>query len=237
MMSNDRYIFLSVLIVLVVLSSGTGTTAAEKTIAAPDAPDRKVFQNFANKIIAGVTNSTSSRLPKSRIELAIKYFEQTYASVSGKNQRIALWPFRAKNIPIAKTVADGFNDQLMAELLNSERGPYEFVARDALKPLIADLYETGALDGEDDPIAALMSRARNIDILIQGRMRLAEGGVTLGYKAVRMDGTIVAQTNRIVIPLKAYDKTASDNLLTLDQTVSQAATHFAEALADLDLAY
>ena len=224
---------LSGLVALTIFWSASDAMAEVKNVATLDSPDQKVFKIFAKEIIKGVTNSSTSRPPKSRVESALKYLKQTYASVYGKKQRIAIWPFHAENIPIAKSVADGFNDQLLTEMLNAEPGPYEFVARDALKPLIADLSETGALEAEDDPVAALMSRARNIDILVQGRMRLVDKGLSLGYKAVRMDGAIVAQTKRIIIPLKVNDKIVQNNLLTLDQSVDRAANHFAEALSDL----
>jgi hypothetical protein len=172
-------------------------------------------------------------VPKSGSPTIKNYLRKKYAFKDGARLRLAIWPFHRDKIPVAKSIADGFNDKLLAALLKRKSGQMTFVARDALKAIISDLSETGALDSEDDPIAALMAKARKVDVLIQGRMRLVEGGLSLGYKAVRMDGTILAQTSRIIVLLKAFDKAQLNDLLTIDHAVIKAADYFANRLNDI----
>ena len=194
----------------------------------------QIYQTLADQIISGLSAAGRLRPAKSRTEQAVHYFKQTYAYIYGDKQRVAIWPFQKDNIPIPKQVADGFNDKLLAALLSRTGGRYEFVARDALKAIIADLEQTGGLDQDGDPIAALMKRARDIDILVAGRVRLTDKGLTLGYKAVRVDGTILAQTDRLAIALSDNNRSQPDNLLTLDQAVKAAARRLTELAPELE---
>jgi hypothetical protein len=224
-------------------SSGIGSAliAAGMVMASPTAyaqsplaePPENVFEKFANELVGSI-NSTPRRRPDSALNSNEKaYLQKKYAYIGGRKLRIAVWPFHKDKIPIAKSIADGFNDRLLAALLKNQNSNIEFVARSALKTIIADMSDTGALDSDDDPIAALMAKARNVDALIQGRMRLVEGGLSLGYKAVRMDGTILAQTARVTLPLKPQDTATLNDLLSVDQAVSKASRYFADNLRDI----
>ena len=147
--------------------------------------------------------------------------------------RVAIWPFQKDKIPIAKTIADNYNDRLLARLLKLNDGKIEFVARDALKTIIDDKFQTGALDKGDQPIAALMENASNIDVLIQGKIRTVGKGISLAYKAVGMDGKIIAQTLPALLTLKQKEKNILDNLLTIDQIISGAANSFVNNASDM----
>lgn len=197
------------------------------------APVKTDFEQFSRQLLAGINNQIFGGALTPESQTAKDYLKKKYAFTGGRNLRVAIWPFHKDNIPIAKSIADGFNDKLLATLLKHRSGQITFVARDALKAIISDMSETGALESDDDPIAALMAKARDVDVLIQGRMRLVEGGLSLGYKAVRMDGTILAQTARIVLALNAADKSALDDLLTMDQAIKKAAGFFAGRLNDM----
>lgn len=198
------------------------------------AQSQQIYDKFADQIISDLSASSRTRAPQSQSDQAVLYFKKTYASIYGKKQRIAIWPFQKNKIPIAKDIADGFNDHLLAALLRRAGGRFEFVARDTLKAIIDDLAQTGGLDAGDDPIAALMERARDIDVLVTGRMRLTEQGLSLGYKAVRVDGTIISQTDRQALPLQTFERTQPDDLLTLDQAVKAAAKSMADQLSAIE---
>tara|TARA_B100000315_G_scaffold260857_1_gene326432 strand:- start:3478 stop:5010 length:1533 start_codon:yes stop_codon:yes gene_type:complete len=216
---------------LVVANAAVPTQAQAQSPVAE--PSGNVFEEFAKEIMSGIHSTSRNQSPVMNSSSEKAYLKKDYAYIGGKKLRFAVWPFHKDKIPIAKSIADGFNDRLLAALLKTQEGNIEIVARDALKAIIADMSATGALDEDDDPIAALMAKARNVDALIQGRMRLVEGGLSLGYKVARMDGTILAQTARVILPLKAQDKSTLNDLLTVDQAVSQASNFFADNLRDI----
>lgn len=195
---------------------------------------RDLFDAFAEQIIAGINASRRSTALATKVDAAAEYNKKAYAYISGNKPRIALWPFQAHKIPISTKVAEEFNEQLLASLLQKSKGRHQFIARNALKTIISDMSETGALDEPgDDAIAALMKRARDVDILIEGRMRLEGKKIFLVYKAVQMDGAIVAQTKPAVIELKPQTIAARNDLLTLDQAVLAAAKKLSESINDI----
>jgi hypothetical protein len=195
-------------------------------------PTNTDFENFSTELMAGIL-SQSSRNAKDSSQTAKDYKKKKFSLSSSKRLRVAIWPFQKNDIPIAKSIADGFNDKLLAALLKEPTKEITFVARDALRTIISDMSQTGVLESDGDPIAALMSKARDVDALIQGRMRLVDGGLSLGYKAVRMDGTILAQTARIVLPLKAFDIAMLNDLLSVDQAIARAAKSFSGRLNEI----
>ena len=196
--------------------------------------DKKTFDRLAKELIADVQRTLSHVPAQNKTEAAINYLKKAYAHAYGKKPRIALWPFRRDLIPISKIVADQVNDSFLASLLDHAAGRYEFVARDALKAIISDLHETGGLDvAPDDPIAALMQKARKIDILIEGKMHLDGRRISLTYKAVRMDGAIAGQTSPAYLHLKDPEVLTPPKLLSIDQAIDAAARALADQAGDM----
>lgn len=158
-----------------------------------------------------------------------EYIDSLYTWSPFKKTRIALWPFRQQDIPVPKTVADEFNAAVLAQLIKQSGGRYEFVARDSLRTLIADMNETGALDAVGtNPITALMKNAQDISILIEGKLTLKNRRFSASYKAVRLDSTIVAATDPVDIRLSRAERNADLATLSLNQAITAAA----KALAD-----
>ena len=171
------------------------------------------------------------------LKLAQELFSITRLDNADKRQssplRVAIWPFQKDKIPIAKQIADSYNDHLLAKLVKLNKGQLEFVARDALKTIIEDRFQTGALENGDQPIAALMKKASNVDVLIRGRLRVIRKGVSLSYKAIGMDGKILAQTVPVYLQLKEKEQNMVDDLLTVDRAVSEASRYFIENVSDI----
>jgi len=192
------------------------------------------FQRLAQELVQGM-NESLTRLPaRNKTEAAIAYFKKTYAYAAGHKPRVAVWPFRQDLVPVDKEDADALNDKLLAGLLKASKGNFEFVARDALRAIITDLEETGALETPtDDPIAALMRRARDIDILITGNLHLERNRLQVSYKAVRMDGTIVAQTQPTHLRMNAGRVASAHGALTLDEAVRLAVRQLTNEITDM----
>jgi len=156
------------------------------------------------------------------------------ASSDGRKLRVALWPFDAETIPVAKSLADELNAMLLAALLANYGNRYEFVARQSLGTLIEDMRRTGVWDETGGaPVAAVLKSAGEVDILIEGRMRLEIGGLSLFYKALRMDGVILAQTSPARLRLTPAEASLTAGTFSLDQAVRAAARHFADRAHDM----
>ncbi len=162
------------------------------------------------------------------------FMDMAYAYIHGETLRIAVWPFRKDRIPIAPDVAGEITDALLNELLRQSGSRYQFVARTALRSIIADMQETGALGDKSDPIAALMTSAQNIDILIEGKMKLEEHLLALYFKAIRVDGTIMAVSKKRHIRLTRRETSATRPSMNLDQAVTAAAKHFVDQAPELE---
>ena len=191
----------------------------------------EAFREIAYEIISGIDKS--GRPPKNAENLskALSYFRRIYDESAGKKLRIAIWPFDGDEVPIPKAAADEFNDTLLAQLQKQAGGRYDFIARETLKVLIADMESTGALDAAaGNPINALMNKAGNIHILISGKIRLDGARVVLTYKAVRTDGVISATTTPSSLPYVAPVVAA----MSIDQAVNAAARHFANQADDME---
>jgi hypothetical protein len=152
---------------------------------------------------------------------------------SGNTIKVAIIPFQKDKIPISKNIADGYNDRILSLLIKNKKGRIKFIARNGLGAIIDDQLQTGALDAGDDPIDTLLARARDIDILIIGKIRSVERGILLDYKAIKTNGVILHQTKSVVLTLKELQKTRVDDLLTIDQAVSGATEVFSNIVNDI----
>jgi len=149
-------------------------------------PQKGALKGRGGKI-HDIAQQLLSGIERSRKAFAAKGDSWTYKDPA----RIIVWPFEGPN---RRKVAR-LNDALLSALLELGEGRYTFMARDALKSIIDDMEATGALDDSGkDPVAALLERARDVDVMIRGAAA-AEGDVTsISFQAVRMDGVILAQT-------------------------------------------
>ena len=120
----------------------------------------------------------------------------------GRRSRIALWPFgRDEDLPVAREVAEAVNSSLLAALLRRPGNRYQFIGRDELRAVIADLEESGAVL---EPVQEVAKRSV-ADILIVGRLRIEGRDVKVAYKAVTSSlpnpGVLVAATAPRSIPV------------------------------------
>lgn len=127
--------------------------------------------------------------------------------VYGNPSRVIVWPFRAGDAPVKLAGLRKINDSFMASLLRAGGEEYSFVARDSLKAIIKDLEETGGLnDDRGDTVGALLAKARDVDILIKGEVVPDGDGAQVSFKALRMDGVILAQTTPRYFKIKRTKK-------------------------------
>ena len=179
-----------------------------------------VFTAFAEELVGQITDGNPSSLDK--------FF--SYVRV----RRIAVWPFREDQIPVSAAVAEELNAALEAALIRQSRGKFQFKARKELKPLIADMKDTGVLDDVDGaPIAALLKKAQEIDFLVIGSMRLDARALSLSYSAVGRDGRVYGRSGPKRIVLSAGEIAGGSTALTPDQAIKAAAKHLAELVPDL----
>ncbi len=154
------------------------------------------------------------------------------SSIVKPRYRIAVWSFGEDDIPIPKSSADAIQAGVMAALSRRNAGLHEFVAREAILTIIADMEETGELDdAAENPIPALLDRIRDVDILVRGHMRRAGTAIDLWYEAWTMDGTLAAATQVHRLTLDPGEAAAAR--WTLDQAVAQAAAYFADRAPDM----
>jgi formylglycine-generating enzyme required for sulfatase activity len=148
--------------------------------------------------------------------------------------RIAVWPFSKDQTPIPATLANEFNQRLLAALARRGQGRYRFVARQALATVVREINELGAYETDaGDPTADLMRKAR-VDVLVVGTLRRAGSYVVLSYKAVGVaDGTIFATTEPRRLPVDRRSASYTVATLTLDQGIDAAARYLADRAPDL----
>ncbi|MCW9035532.1 MAG: DUF4384 domain-containing protein [Rhodospirillales bacterium] len=177
-----------------------------KTTPTPTSP--KLERKGPEKKIYSLAESLISGIERSRKALVEKGDKYQY----NDPPRVVLWPFGQDNFSLNPRAEKKLNDRLVSALLEMGSGEFTFMARDELKTIIEDMEATGALDdqGGKDPIAALLKDASNIDIMIKGSAVTDGDASLISFKAVRMDGVILAQTEpkRFKIKLRKRQQAA-----------------------------
>ena len=190
-----------------------------------------VFRIIAHEIIRGVDQTGRPVEKAGKRNKTSRYSQRAYNQFIGEKLRIAIWPYDGDELPIPKKAADEFNDRLLGQLQKLAGGRYNFVARETLKVLIADMNNVGALDAASgNPINALMKKAENIHFLISGKIRLDGPRVVLTYNATRTDGVIAATTTPRSLPYSAPAVVPQ----SLNQAVNHASQHFNDSANDMD---
>lgn len=158
------------------------------------------------------------------------------AGTEERRPRVAVLPFPAEDVPVTPAVAAELYAGVLAALVQAGGGRFDLVARESLTAIIADIDRTTAGEAlAEDPALVLLRRARDIDLVVLGRMRRSEGGVMLSYRAVRVPDTgIVASTVPMLVPLgpSALDPTAAE--MSVDQAVDAAVRYFLLHAGDLE---
>jgi hypothetical protein len=151
-----------------------------------------------------------------------------------RRPRLAVWPFDADSIPVAKPAADDVTDALTGALLARATGRYDVVARDSLRSLIADMERTGVWDETGGaPVASLLKSAGDIDVLLEGRLTLQGGAVTVRYRALSRDGLVLTQTAARAIAVDSARASLTAGTLSLDQAAAAAARALAGQAPDM----
>jgi hypothetical protein len=161
--------------------------------------------------------------------------EQTGVAEMGPRLRVALWPFATDEVPIPVSLANEYNDKLLAALIDLGGDKYEFVARGALKQLMSEVSELGYPTKDlAAPVSEIVTKAR-VDVLIVGKLRRSlEDQVILSYKAVAVeDGEILAGTDHQTLPLSPREARAAGASLTLEAGIEGATRHLAENARDM----
>ncbi len=164
----------------------------------PTGPERKIY-NLVEDLISGIK--------RSRAALAEKGDKYEY----NNPPRVVLSPSALNDLALNSRAAKRMNDRLVAALLEKGSGEFTFMAREELKTIIEDMEATGALDQKgEDPIAALLKEASNIDIMIKGSAVTDGDASLISFIAVRKDGVILAQTTptRFKIKLRQRQQAA-----------------------------
>jgi len=190
-----------------------------------------IYRAMAVELIAGIKQMEQPATGSDKIDQALLYLQKAYDYVRNKRVRVAVWPFNGADVPMSSEAAEDFNEGLYAALLTENAGRFDFVVRSELTALIDDMEQTGALDeAAENPLAALMENARKIDVLIRGRLRLKDGKVSLTYKAVNVDGRVIAATSPRIVQTGAIERKS----VTLVRAVKEAARALADGAPDLN---
>ena len=192
--------------------------------------DDETFREMASTLISGIDQAWRPSSSTRNDSQTMAYLRKAYNYIQAKRVRIALWPFDPDEIPLAKEAAEDFNDVLFAALIKQAGGRYDFVARDEIKALVDDMEQTGALDdAANNPLAALMENVRKVDILVRGRIRLRGDETVLSYRAVSVDGRIMAGTKPYIVRLGPVER----NSVSLDRAVRAAARQLVNGAHDM----
>ena len=130
--------------------------------------------------------------------------EQLVRGVGAANPapRVAVWEF-GLDVPVPRDVAEGFNLRLESALVRAAQGRIDVKTRssDAFLAIVRELTEFGARGvPRDNPIPELQ-RSNQLDVLVMGRMTADGPNAVLLYRAVRLDGSVVATAEgRVPIP-------------------------------------
>lgn len=154
-----------------------------------------------------------------------------FAATAGRPARIALLSDGAAELPVRSGLVDGIEGAVEATLLALDNPP-RIIARRELAALIADMQSTGALDRPaGDPVAELLARARDIDVLAVGRYGLAGGKLNVRFRLVTRTGRILAVTPQLSVDLAPEDIAPHPDALPLGRAIAEIAAGLRAASA------
>lgn len=140
---------------------------------------------------------------------------------------IAVLPFRADEVPVPVTVADGWTEELTDALVRRGGGSMRFVTRTDIGALIREAERTGEAR---NPVAAIL-RSTKADIIVRGKAFPAENGVDVSYTAVDRDGGIIATSRRHRLTVDGTG--GGGRALTLDAAIAEAGKALASSANNL----
>ncbi|MEQ9328724.1 MAG: DUF4384 domain-containing protein [Rhodospirillales bacterium] len=189
--------------------------------------DSDPFEAFADELLTTIERNAvaSPELPSNQM-LQNMLFKSGQKDIS-----LAVWPFRAENLPVPKSTADAWNEKLASALVRKKPGHLRIVTRQHLRKLLSETYAIKAFDEVVNPTETL-ARNAEVDFLIIGEVRPAAGGIELAYKGIHVStGDVTAATRHRLMPLDLREAEGREKTLPLTAAIAQAA----KAIADRDL--
>ena len=143
---------------------------------------------------------------------------------------IAVWPFRAEEIPVSKSTADAWNEKLVGALVRNKPAYMKIVTRQHLKDLLREQQSIQAFEDVVNPTETL-ARNATVNFLIIGEVRATDRKIELAYKGVNVNtGELIASTkSRQFLP----QTDGGERPLTLSAALSQAAKAFVDRGLDV----
>ncbi|MEM7224234.1 MAG: peptidoglycan-binding protein [Pseudomonadota bacterium] len=137
---------------------------------------------------------------------------------------IAVWPHPVGPSPVPASLAQEYNDRLLAALLETGGQRHRFVARDSLSAVVDDLAESSDLDDNLDQVLAALSERAQADVLVVCKLRaLGPESLQISYRAVDVrDGTVLAATSHRRLALLPDEVGAAARALSLEQALESA---------------
>ena len=173
---------------------------------------------------AASTDHTADSFRLFASELVVDLDRVAAARPGGETLTIAVWPHPIGRTPVPDSLAQEYNDRLLAALLEAGGQRHRFVARESLRAVVADLAEsTDPGESMDEVLAALAERAQ-ADVLIVCKLRaLGDDGLQISYRAVDVqNGTMLAATSHRRLAIASSEVGAAASALSLEQALDDA---------------
>lgn len=161
-------------------------------------------------------------------DLVTELDRQLAASLAGtdcaKPRALGVWPFDADEIPVGAAAADQLYSDLIAALVVSAPACIEIMDGEGIGAVLDYLNRTGALaEAGGNPVAALETANRAVDIVVMPKLMVRAGDVLLSLKAVaRETGRTLAQTSAETLPAERTDAALADTARDLESAVTAA---------------
>ncbi len=208
---------LTLLLPILLLPAGLGTAAEHAGLV-------EAVGDQAAVLLAQLDEGRIQPSRRDRAE-SLSSWQQTWALMESERPRLAVAAFPNTELGVDASVADEIADTMLAFLIERGGKRYAFSARAELEAIIGDMRDTGDLTR--DRVAALLSRASDIDVLIVGKIRFrGVGRIALSWSAVTTGGDAVASTLPTEVALDDERATPDRARYTLGQAIEGAADYF-----------
>ena len=160
-----------------------------------NAATERSFQEIAREILGDLDAAKVDQLPA-----ASGYGAPT----------IAIMPFTKNNTPFDVDVANGYNRRLLAALQQQANGRFQFVSRETVGKLVADIRASRIPEDQAAQRIATLEASSRADILITGDIRLENGVPVISYLASSTEtARILASTTPVSLSVRRITNTRS----------------------------
>lgn len=150
---------------------------------------------------------------------------------ASRPRAIAVWPFKADEVPVPLAVANGWTESLTDALVRETRGAFRLVTRTDVDAIARELAQSG---DDRNPVPALL-KAGKAGILVRGKVFPIANGLEISFSAVDVaDGEILATTRRHPLPVDLETLGGAAKAVTLEVALAEAARSLAKAAPDME---